>query len=90
MSIQILKMDSDVTPEDNATAEILNTIKINALDEVTICGRFRTPYLPFTKDVIQNLVFLKDMWMLFKLDMHNCEYRYDGCTKYYRDKLGKN
>ena len=86
-SIPVLTMDPSVIPEDNATAEILNT-KTNTLDKMTICGRFRTPNLPFLPNPLQNLIYIKDMWLLFMLDLRNCERTFKGCTKYYQDQLG--
>ena len=46
-SIPVLTMDPSISPDDNATAEILDTKIINTLDKMTICGRFKTPYIPF-------------------------------------------
>ena len=89
MSIPVLTMDPSVIPKDNATAEILNTSTLNTLNAVTICGRFRTPYFPSMSENIQNLIYINDMWLLFALDMKNCERRFEGCTKFYQDQLGK-
>ena len=85
--IPVLTMDPSVIPEDNATAEILNT-KTNTLDNMTICGRFRTPHLPFLPNPLQNLIYIKDMWLLYMLDFRNCERSFKGCTKYYQNCLG--
>ena len=87
-SIPVLTMDPSISPEDNATAEILDTKIINTLDKMTICGRFKTPYLPFLPNSFQNLIYIKDMWILFMLDMRNCDKRFEGCTKFYQDRLG--
>ena len=87
MSIPVFTMDPSVIPDDNATAEILNTDTLHTLNAVTICGRFRTPLLPNMLDMIQNLVYIKDMWLLFLFDMKNCD-RFEGCTKFYQDRLG--
>ena len=87
-SIPVLTMDPSISPEDNATAEILDTKIINTLDKMTICGRFKTPYLPFMPNPLQNLIYIKDMWLLFMLDLRNCERTFKGCTKYYQDQLG--
>ena len=87
-SIPVLTMDPNIRPEDNATVEILDTKIINTLDKMTICGRFRTPYLPFMLNHFQNLVYIKDMWLLYMLDLRNCERTFKGCTKYYQDQLG--
>ena len=60
-------------------------------DQFTICGRFRTPFLP---DLIQNmtiqtLLYSSNMWFLNRIEMRHCEDRYDGCTNYYKDKISK-
>lgn len=60
-------------------------------DKFTICGRFRTPFLPdrIKNMTIQSLLYRTNMWFFNRLDMRDCEDRYEGCTNYYKHKIGK-
>ena len=62
-------------------------------DQFTICGRFRTPFLPHVlrNMTIQTLIYSGKMWFLNRIEMRDCEEdRYEGCTDYYKEKIGKN
>ena len=87
-SIKVLKLSSSVTPEDNVKVEIRDS-SIDKLDQFSICGRFRTPYLPVMKNKMQTLMYRKKLWLLNRLDMVSCEERYPGCTDYYKRAIGK-
>ena len=60
-------------------------------DKFTICGRFRTPFLPdrIKNMTIQSLLYRTNMWFFNRLDMRDFEDRYEGCTNYYKHKIGK-
>ena len=80
----------DVNSQKNSAVEILNSYFDN-LNDFTMCGRFRTPFLASTLDIWQNIVSIPstDMWLLGQLLIINCDTRYDGCNDYYREILGK-
>ena len=73
-------------------AEIENS-SLQDCDQFTICGRFRTPFLPGTgmlkNMTIQTLIYSGKMWFLNSIEMRDCELdRYKGCTNYYKHKIG--
>ena len=80
----------DVNSQKNSAVEILNSYFDN-LNDFTMCGRFRTPFLASTQDIWQNIVSIPstDMWLLGQLLIINCDTRYDGCNDYYQEILGK-
>ena len=80
----------DVNSQKNSAVEIRNSYFDN-LNDFTMCGRFRTPFLASTLDIWQNIVSIPstDMWLLGQLLIINCDTRYDGCNDYYREILGK-
>ena len=80
----------DVNLQKNSAVEILNSYFDN-LDDFTMCGRFRTPFLASTLDIWQNIVSIPstDMWLLGLVLIINCDTRYDGCNDYYKEILGK-
>ena len=80
----------DVISQKNSAVEIRNSYFDN-LNDFTMCGRFRTPFLASTLDIWQNIVSIPstDMWLLGQLLIINCDTRYDGCNDYYREILGK-
>ena len=80
----------DVNSQKNSAVEILNSYFDN-LNDFTMCGRFRTPFLASTLDIWQNIVSIPstDMWLLGQLLIINCDTRYDGCNDYYREILGE-
>ena len=86
-SVKVLKLDSSITPGDNVKAEIKDS-SIEKLDQFSICGRFRTPYLPAMKNKMQTLLYRSKLWFLNRLDMVSCEERYPGCTDYYKRAIG--
>ena len=87
MCIHVLKMSDDVLPEHDVRAEILNTASIKDLDALTICGRLWSPFRPHMTNVLQDIISIKNMWLLFRFDMRSCERRYPGCTQFYKETL---
>ena len=83
--IRVLTMGEGVLPEHDVKAEILNTVSIRNMDKLTICGRLWTPFQPSMTNVLQDVIFIKDMWFLFRYDMRNCENRFSGCTEFYQE-----
>ena len=86
-SIRVIQNRDDVVAKDKSTAEIMNSA-INQLDQVTICGRFRSPYLPGMNNSYQNIIYVEPIWFLYSLDLRNCDHRYRGCTEYYKKNVG--
>ena len=88
----------------SSVVEILNS-SIHELDQFTICGRFLTSSFSTSSHVWQTILFkvfiyhIKvlsanqrvqvDMYFLAILTATSCDHFYEGCTKYYKDKLGK-
>ena len=88
----------------SSALEILNS-SIHELDQFTICGRFLTSSFTTSSHVWQNILFKVfmsqinllcanqgvqvDMYFLAILTATSCDHFYEGCTKYYKDKLGK-
>ena len=88
----------------SSVVEILNS-SIHELDQFTICGRFLTSSFSTSSNVWQTILFkvfiyhIKvlsanqrvqvDMYFLAILTATSCDHFYEGCTKYYKDKLGK-
>ena len=87
-SMKVLKLSASVKPEDNVKVEIRDS-SIDKLDQFSICGRFRTPYLPAMKNKMQTLLYRKKLWLLNRLDMVSCDERYPGCTDYYKRAIGQ-
>ena len=79
----------DVHSKNNSAVEILSSF-FDDLDDFTICGRFRNPFLAPTLDIWQNIVSIPstNMWLLGNVLIIDCEKRYDGCNDYYREILG--
>ena len=71
-SIKVIQNRDDVVAKDNSTAEIMNSA-INQLDQVTICGRFRSPYLPGMNNSYQNIIYVEPIWFLYSLDLRNVQ-----------------
>ena len=86
-SIKVLKLSSNIRPEDNVKVEIKDS-SVHKLDQFSICGRFRTPYLPGMKNRFQTLLYRGKLWLLNRIDMVSCEERYLGCTDYYKRAIG--
>ena len=89
MAIRVLTMDDGVLPEHDVKAEILDTASIKQLDQLTICGRFLTPFRPTMINILQDIIFIKDMWLMFRFEMRSCERRFPGCTEYYKESLAQ-
>ena len=89
MAIRVLTMDDGVLPEHDVKAEILDTASIKQLDQLTICGRFLTPFRPTMINILQDIIFIKDMWLMFRFEMRSCERRFPGCTEYYKESLSQ-
>ena len=61
------------------------------MDQFTICGRFKSPFLPeiLKNMTIQTPIYCGKMWFLNSIEMRDCELdRYKGCTNYYKHKIG--
>ena len=89
-SLKVLSMKDGVVPQDDARATILNTTSIKNLHQMTLCGRFKTPYLPKMINIVQTIIYIEGMWSLNRLDMRSCDKRFPGCTQFYKEALGKN
>ena len=71
-------------------AEIENS-SLHDTNQFTICGRFRTPFLPVMNKnmTIQTLLSGGKIWFWNRIEMRDCEKdRYEGCTNYYKEKIG--
>ena len=87
-AIQVVKIQN-VEVNSNSAVEILDT-NVENLKDFTVCGRFQNPYLATVHDIWQNIVYISsfDMWLLAKVVIIDCDDRYEGCSDYYRGKLG--
>ena len=88
-SLKILSMKHGVVPQDDARATLLNTTSIKNLHQMTLCGRFKTPYISKMINIVQDIIYIEGMWLLSRLDMRNCDQRFSGCTQFYKEALGK-
>ena len=88
-TISVVKI-SNVEANSNSAVEILDT-NVENLKDFTVCGRFMNPYLATVHDIWQNIVYISsfDIWLLAKVVIIDCDDRYEGCSDYYRGKLGK-
>ena len=70
--------------------EILDT-NVENINDLTVCGRFKNPFLAAAHDIWQNIVYISsfDIWLLAKVVIIDCDDRYDGCNDYYRAKIGR-
>ena len=73
-------------------AEIENS-SLHDSNQFTICGRFRTPFLPVMNKNMTIQTLLSggggNFWFWNRIEMRDCEKdRYEGCTNYYKEKIG--
>ena len=73
-------------------AEIENS-SMHDSNQFTICGRFRTPFLPVMNKNMTIQTLLSggggNFWFWNRIEMRDCEKdRYEGCTNYYKEKIG--
>lgn len=87
--LKVLSMKDGVVPQDDARATLLNSTSIKDLHQMTLCGRFKTPYLSKMINIVQNIIYIEGMWLLFRFDMRSCDKRFPGCTQFYKEALGK-
>ena len=87
-SIKVFSLRKGTTPDANISVEIEHS-EVNHLRRFSICGRFKAPYLPTMENNFQCLLYLRNMWLFNRIDLRGCDKRYEGCTEYYKDKIGK-
>lgn len=79
------------TPEDSlpvraGQVEILNS-SLSAHAQWTLCARFQTYRFSTHSDIsYQYVLSVGDIPLLASYVGQECEYRYPGCTQYYREK----
>ena len=86
-AMRVLQLHDNVSSDDNVTVELANS-SIDKLKQFTLCGRFLAPYLPNMKSNIQSLIYRESMYFMTRIELRNCEDRYPGCTRFYKDDLG--
>ena len=88
-ALEVVKINN-IEENSNSAVEILDT-NVENINDLTVCGRFKNPFLAEVHDIWQNIVYISsfDMWLLAKVVIIDCDDRYDGCNDYYRAKIGR-
>lgn len=90
-SIQVFKTDSN-NSQPNSAVEILES-ELQHLEQFTLCGRFKTPFLSSMPNIWQNLIYKSNFWIfgkfLAKITPSSLKIEANANAQLYKIALGK-